>query len=68
MNALKNRRATAIPGHDRLRFAGVLRSELIKLTSLRSTVGLLLAIIACGLAISIVLGVTAEGAGLPDER
>jgi ABC-2 type transport system permease protein len=66
MNGLEYQRATAIPPHDRLRFTGVLRSEFIKLTSLRSTVGLLLAIIASGLATSIVLGVTAEGAGLPD--
>jgi len=67
MNVLENRRATGIPARDQLRFAGVLRSEFIKLTSLRSSVGLLLAIIAFGMAISVVLGVTAEGAGLPDE-
>jgi ABC-2 type transport system permease protein len=51
---------------NRLKFTGVLRSEFIKITSLRSTVGLLLAIVVFGLAISLVLGVTAEGAGLPD--
>jgi ABC-2 type transport system permease protein len=51
---------------SRLKFTGVLRSEFIKITSLRSTVGLLLAIVVFGLAISLVLGVTAEGAGLPD--
>lgn len=67
MNALENQRVTAIPARDRLRFVGVLRSEFIKLTSLRSTVGLLMAIVFFGLATSAVLGVTAEGAGLPGE-
>jgi len=67
MKALENQRVTAIPARDRLRFVGVLRSEFIKLTSLRSTVGLLLAIVVFGLATSAVLGVTVEGAGLPDK-
>jgi ABC-2 type transport system permease protein len=66
MNALENQRTGAIPEQDRLRFTGVLRSEFVKLTSLRSTVGLLAAIIVTGLGVSAVLGVTAESAGVPD--
>jgi ABC-2 type transport system permease protein len=63
VNTLEDQGARVV---NRLRFTGVLRSEFIKITSLRSTVGLLLAIVVFGLAISLVLGVTAEGAGLPD--
>jgi ABC-2 type transport system permease protein len=55
-----------VPHHNRPKFADVLRSEAIKLTSLRSTVGLLLAIPTLGLGVSAVLGLSAEGAGLPD--
>ncbi|SDE15101.1 ABC transporter permease subunit [Auraticoccus monumenti] len=47
-------------------FVPVLRSELVKLTSLRSTVALLLAMVLLGLAVSVALAVTAPGAGLPD--
>lgn len=66
MKALETPRTT-IPVTTVPRFVDVLWSEFIKLTSLRSTVSLLLAIVVFGLAISSVLGVTAEGAGLPDQ-
>jgi ABC-2 type transport system permease protein len=65
MSSLERQRSTFVPGH-RLSFAGILRSEAIKITSLRSTIGLLLAIVVFGLGVSLVLAVTAEGAGLPD--
>jgi ABC-2 type transport system permease protein len=60
-------RATVISPHDGLSFARVLRSEFIKLTSLRSSVGLLLSIIVCGLGVSVALGLTMSDAGLPAE-
>lgn len=60
-------RATFIPDHQGLRFGGVVRSEFIKLTSLRSSVALLLAIVVLGLGVSVALGVTLEGAGPPSE-
>jgi ABC-2 type transport system permease protein len=65
MIAPEIQRATFIAGHDRLRFSGVLRSEFIKITSLRSSVALLLAIVVLGLAVSLALGLTLEDAGLP---
>ncbi|WP_104045395.1 ABC transporter permease [Arthrobacter sp. ZGTC412] len=65
MNALETPRAAA-PAEHPPRFVDVLLSEFIKLGSLRSTVSLLLAIVVFGLAVSFILGVTAEGAGLPD--
>ena len=64
MNTLEKQRATFVRGHDRLSFAGVLRSEFIKLTSLRSTVGLLLAIVVIGLGAASALGATLEQGGL----
>ncbi|GHD52935.1 ABC transporter permease [Mycetocola manganoxydans] len=67
MSTLEKSRATFVPGPDRLRFSGVLRSEFIKLTSLRSTIGLLLAIPLFGLAVSAALGLTLEDAGLPGQ-
>jgi ABC-2 type transport system permease protein len=66
MNALEARPATA-PAKNTPRFVDVLLSESIKLTSLRSTVSLLSAIVVLGIAISSVLGVTAESAGVPSE-
>ncbi|GGF00356.1 ABC transporter permease subunit [Mycetocola zhadangensis] len=66
MTATEKHRATFVAGPDGLTFVGVLRSEIIKLTSLRSTVGLLLSIIVFGLAVSVALGLTMEDAGLPD--
>ncbi|GAA1432289.1 ABC transporter permease [Microlunatus lacustris] len=66
MIALEEQRATSEPGAGASSFPHVLRSELIKLTSLRSTVGLLLAIVVFGLGVSVTLGLTAYDAGLPD--
>lgn len=56
----------SIPADSRLRFSGVLRSEWIKLTSLRSTIWSLLAIVAGGVGLSLVLAMTMESAGIPD--
>ena len=67
MTTLEHHRETAIPGSERLSFAGVLRSEFIKLTSLRSHVGLLLAIFAFGMAVNLALSLTMEDAGLPAQ-
>jgi ABC-2 type transport system permease protein len=67
MTTLDKQRATFLPGHDRLSFAGVVRSEFIKLTSLRSSVALLLAIIVLGLGVSVALGLTLADAGVPEE-
>ena len=66
MTTLENQRATFVPGHERLDFAHISRSEFIKLTSLRSTIGLLLAIVVFGLGVSLALGLTMQDAGLPD--
>ena len=65
MTTREKQRATFLPGHESLSFAGVLRSEFIKLTSLRSSVGLTLAIIVFGLGVSVLLAMTMEDAGLP---
>jgi ABC-type transport system involved in multi-copper enzyme maturation permease subunit len=65
MIAIEKQRSTFVPVQNQVRFAGVLRSEFIKLTSLRSTVGLLLAIVVCGLGASVGLGLTMEDAGVP---
>jgi ABC-2 type transport system permease protein len=62
----EKQRATFIPGGNRLSFVGVLGSEFIKLTSLRSNVALLLAIIVFGLGVSVALGLTLEDAGVPE--
>jgi ABC-2 type transport system permease protein len=66
MTTIDTHRATFISGHERLRFAGVVRSEFIKLTSLRSSVALLLAIVVLGLGVSVALGLTLEDAGVPE--
>lgn len=65
MTTIDKQRVTFIPGQESLSFAGVLRSEFIKLTSLRSTVGLVLAIIVFGLGVSVLLAMTMADAGLP---
>lgn len=67
MTTLEGKRETFIPGDVRVGFGGIVRSEFIKLTSLRSSVALLLAIIVVGLGVSTALGVTMEGAGVPDQ-
>jgi ABC-2 type transport system permease protein len=66
MIAPEKQRTTFVPRSDGTNLAGVVRSEFIKITSLRSTVGLALAIVAFGLAVSIALGLTLEDAGLPE--
>jgi ABC-2 type transport system permease protein len=66
MIAPEKQRATFIAGRNRLSFVGVLRSEFIKLTSLRSNVALLLAIMVFGLGVSVALGLTLEDAGVPE--
>lgn len=57
----------SIPADSRLRFSGILRSEWIKLTSLRSTLWSLLTIVLVGIGLSFVLALTMESAGVPDE-
>jgi ABC-2 type transport system permease protein len=67
MSTTEKQRETYIRTHAQLSFAHVLRSEFIKLTSLRSTVGLLFAIIVFGLGVSVILGLTMADAGIPDQ-
>ena len=57
----------SIPVDARLRFSGVLRSEWIKLTSLRSTFWSLLTIVLVGIGVSLILALTMESGGIPDE-
>ena len=66
MIAPDKQRATYVAGLDGLSFPGILRSEFIKLTSLRSLIGLLLSLIAFGVGVAVTLGLTMEGAGLPE--
>lgn len=63
----KKKRSTFVADRERVSFSGTLRSEFIKITSLRSTVALLLAIIVFGVGISLGLAFTMEGAGVPDQ-
>ncbi|WP_072314675.1 ABC transporter permease subunit [Agrococcus sp. Marseille-P2731] len=65
MTATSLERTTTAEQHDRLRFVDLVRSEAIKLTSLRSSVGLLLSIVVLGIGVSVALGLTLESAGLP---
>ncbi len=57
----------SIPADARLHFTGVLRSEWIKLTSLRSTFWSLLTLVLVGVGLSFLLAATMESAGVPDE-
>lgn len=66
MNAREARDAAVDLGDNRVKFTGVVRSEFIKITSLRSTTGLLVAIMVFGLGVSAALGLTIEDAGLPE--
>jgi ABC-2 type transport system permease protein len=66
MSAPAVQRTTFIEGPDRLRFAHVVRSELIKLTSLRSTALLIIAMIGFGLGVSMLYALTAEQGGIPE--
>lgn len=52
----------------RVRFTNLLRSELIKLTSLRSLVLALLILVVGGIGVTMLLAATMESAGLPDGR
>src|SRR5690606_33830184 len=61
------KRTTYVPGPDGLAFRGILRSEFIKLTSLRSSIALLLAIPALGVGVSAALSLTMADAGVPDQ-
>lgn len=67
MTMLDKKRGTSIPDQEGVAFSGTLRSEFIKITSLRSTVALLLAIIVFGIGVSLALAFTMEGAGIPDQ-
>ncbi|MGV8845287.1 ABC transporter permease [Tessaracoccus sp.] len=67
MSIIEKQRETAMTGDEHVNFAGVLRSESIKLTSLRSNIGLLLAIFVLGMTVNVALGVTMADAGVPDE-
>lgn len=58
---------SAVPGTARLRFTGVLSSEWIKTTSLRSTLLALALVTIVGLGSSVALAATMESAGLPSE-
>ncbi|RMB57480.1 ABC transporter permease subunit [Tessaracoccus antarcticus] len=67
MNTAVTSRGTATLGDKRISFAGVLRSEFIKLTSLRANMGLLLAIMVSGMVVNLALALTMGDAGLPSE-
>jgi ABC-2 type transport system permease protein len=66
MTTTEQQRTTGIAPGAQLSFGRILRSEYLKISSLRSTVGLLLAIIVFGLGVSVVLGLTMADAGIPD--
>lgn len=65
MSAAVSTRPAGIPETAQVRFRHVLRAELVKLTSLRSTIGLLATIVVAGLGSSLALALTMESAGLP---
>lgn len=68
MNTLTVQRSESIASEpQRPRFSHLLRSEWIKLTSLRTTYFALAAILAAGLSVSLLFAATLESAGLPDE-
>jgi ABC-2 type transport system permease protein len=67
MNASTVHHATLAESPDRMRFAHVVRSELIKLTSLRSTAFFIIAMVGLGLGVSMLYALTAEQGGIPDE-
>lgn len=66
MNAPSTPRTTFVQSPDRLRFAHVVRSEVVKLTSLRSTAFLLAALLVFGIGVSVLFAITAEQGGIPD--
>ncbi|WP_200920256.1 ABC transporter permease subunit [Agreia sp. Leaf210] len=65
MSTLERRR-TFVESEGSPRVMGVVRSEFIKITSLRSTVGLLLSIVVIGIGVSVLLALTMYDAGLPE--
>ncbi|OIU88019.1 ABC transporter permease [Microbacterium sp. AR7-10] len=67
MTAIDHKRTTFIPAPTRLSFPGILRSEFIKLFSLRSNVAMLVSIVLLGMGASLALAVTMVGAGIPDQ-
>ncbi|WP_243076291.1 ABC transporter permease [Microbacterium sp. SS28] len=56
---------THVLSPDRLRFTHVVRSEFIKLTSLRSTGFLLASVLIFGIGVSVLFALTLESAGVP---
>jgi ABC-2 type transport system permease protein len=66
MSTRETQRTTFVPEHDGLTFVGIVRSEFIKITSLRSSIGLLLAIVLFGVGVSVALGMTLVDAGAPE--
>ncbi|MFB2585372.1 ABC transporter permease [Herbiconiux liukaitaii] len=66
MSAPAQPRTTFVQAPERQRFAHILHAELIKLTSLRSTVLLIAAMIGLGLGVSLLYALTAEQGGIPD--
>ena len=68
MNALMtNRNEAVLPDEQRLRFSHLLRSEWIKLSSLRTSYLAIAALAIAGLGISVLFAATLESAGLPEH-
>jgi len=67
MTTIDHKRQTFIPGPARLTFPGILRSEWIKLLSLRSNRAMLVSIALLGLGVSVALAATMADAGIPDR-
>ncbi len=60
-------RATFVPTPGRVRFVNVVRSEFIKITSLRSTALLIATMVIFSFGVSILFAITAEQGGIPDQ-
>ncbi|MGX1793110.1 ABC transporter permease subunit [Microbacterium sp. NPDC055312] len=67
MTAIDHKRTTFIPSRAGLSFSGVLRSEYIKLLSLRSNRAMLASIAVLGVGVSLALAMTMADAGVPDQ-
>lgn len=67
MTTSEKKRTTFVARAGRLTFGGVVRSEFVKITSLRSNIALMLAIIVFGIGVSVALALTMADAGMPDE-
>lgn len=65
MTTPEKQRTNFIPAPEPLSFGGMVRSEFIKLTSLRSSMALLFAIMVFGVGVSAALTLTMADAGLP---